>query len=43
VEPSNAGPAGVREQGRLCYPSAHRAVRALRALVEYAEFTRTRG
>ena len=38
VDPSNAGPAGVREQGRLCYPSAHRAVRALAALVEYAEF-----
>jgi acetyltransferase len=36
----NAGPVGVREEGRLCYPSAHRAVAALRALVEYAEFRR---
>jgi acetyltransferase len=36
----NAGPVGVREEGRLCYPSAHRAVAALRALVDYAEFRR---
>ena len=28
----------VREGGRLCYPSAHRAVAALRAMVEYVEF-----
>jgi acetyltransferase len=34
----NSGPLGVREEGRLCYASAHRAVRALRAMVEYAEF-----
>ncbi len=34
----NAGPIGVKEEGRLCYASAHRAVRALRALVDYAEF-----
>ena len=34
----NAGPVGVREEGRLCYPSAHRAVAALAALVRYAEF-----
>jgi acetyltransferase len=34
----NAGPVCVREGGRLCYPSAHRAVAALRALVDYAEF-----
>jgi acetyltransferase len=33
----NAGPLGVKEQGRVCYPSAHRAVRALRALVEDSE------
>jgi acetyltransferase len=37
----NAGPVGVREEGRLCYPSAHRAVAALRALVTYAEFRTT--
>jgi acetyltransferase len=36
--PENPGPAAVREAGRVCYPSAHRAVRALRALVEYSEF-----
>ena len=34
----NAGPKGLREEGRLCHASAHRAVRALRALVDYAEF-----
>jgi acetyltransferase len=34
----NAGPVAVREGGRLCYPSAHRAVGALRAMVEYVEF-----
>jgi acyl-CoA synthetase (NDP forming) len=38
THPDNEGPLGVREEGRLCYPSAHRAVRALRALVDYAEF-----
>jgi acyl-CoA synthetase (NDP forming) len=32
----NPGPVGVREEGRLCYPSAHRAVAALRALCSYA-------
>jgi len=37
----NAGARGVREEGRLCYASAHRAVRALRALVDYAEFRRS--
>ncbi len=34
----NSGPVGVREEGRICYPSAHRAVSALEALVEYAEY-----
>jgi acyl-CoA synthetase (NDP forming) len=38
ASPDNAGPAGVREAGRVCYPSAHRAARALRALVDYARF-----
>ncbi len=36
----NAGPRAVREGGRLCYPSAHRAVAALRALCAYAEHRR---
>jgi hypothetical protein len=34
----NAGPLAVKEFGRVCYPSAHRAVEALRVLVDYAEF-----
>jgi acetyltransferase len=38
----NAGPVAVREGGRLCYPSAHRAVAALRAMVEYVEFRAAR-
>ncbi len=32
------GAQGVKEEGRLCYPSAQRAIRSLRALVDYAEF-----
>ncbi len=39
----NSGPLGVREEGRICYPSAHRAVSALRAMVEYAEYRRRIG
>lgn len=35
--PENPGPATLREHGRLCYPSAHRAVRALGALVRWRE------
>jgi len=38
----NAGPEGVRESGRICYPSAHRAVDALAAMVRYAEFRKAR-
>ncbi|MFN8544082.1 MAG: acetate--CoA ligase family protein [Candidatus Binatia bacterium] len=34
----NAASGGVRDGGRLCYPSAHRAVAALRALADYAAF-----
>ncbi|HIF97674.1 MAG TPA: hypothetical protein EYQ54_11720 [Myxococcales bacterium] len=41
-DPGNAGPAAVREGGRVCYPSAHRAVAALAALVERARFLRSR-
>jgi acyl-CoA synthetase (NDP forming) len=39
----NPGPIAVREGGRLCYPSAHRAVAALHAMVEYVEFRAARG
>jgi acetyltransferase len=37
----NAGPLAVKEAGRVCHPSAHRAVRALKALVDYAEYRRS--
>ncbi len=39
-EYANAGPLAVREAGRVCYPSAHRAVAALQAALAYAEFRR---
>jgi acetyltransferase len=35
--PENPAPAALREHGRICYPSAHRAVRALGALASWAE------
>lgn len=34
----NAGALGVRDGGRICYPSAHRAVQALAAMVRYVEW-----
>ena len=34
--PDNPGPAAVRASGRLCYPSANRAVTALAHLWQYA-------
>ena len=37
----NPGPRGVLAEGRFCHASAHRAVRALRALVDYAEYRRS--
>ncbi len=37
-EYGNSGPLAVKAAGRVCYPSAHRAIRALRALCDYAEF-----
>jgi len=40
--PENPGPTALRENGRLCYPSAHRAVRALDALTRWAEFCEQR-
>lgn len=36
----NAAPVSLRAAGQLCYPSAHRAIEALRALVGYAEYRR---
>ncbi len=36
ADPANPGPATVRATGRLCYPSANRAVTALGHLVRYA-------
>ncbi len=38
VDPDNPGPATVRRTGRLCYPSANRAVGALEAMWRYARF-----
>ena len=39
-DPGNPGPAAVRAAGRVCYPSAHRAVAALRALIDWSEYSR---
>jgi len=41
--PENPGPATLRRLGRLCYPSAHRAVRALAAMVRWSEARARRG
>ncbi|MFZ4517624.1 MAG: CoA-binding protein [Microthrixaceae bacterium] len=41
--PDNPGPATVRATGRLCYPSADRAVTALGHLVRRARWLRRRG
>ncbi len=41
THPDNPGPASVGTQGRYCHASAHRAVGALKALVDYAEFRRS--
>jgi acetyltransferase len=43
ADPANAGPAAVRSTGRLCYPSTHRAVRALDHLWRYARHREQRG
>jgi acyl-CoA synthetase (NDP forming) len=40
--PENASPAALREFGRICYPSAHRAVRALDTLVRWSEIRERR-
>ena len=38
----NAGPLGVKESGRLCYQSGHRAARALAHMVRYSEYRERR-
>jgi len=38
----NPGPLAVRDSGRLCYPSGHRAIRALSHLVRYSEYKHKR-
>lgn len=43
ADPTNAGPATLRELGQLCFPSAERAVRALDHLRWYANHHRVRG
>ena len=41
-EYGNAGPTGVKQSGRLCYQSGHRAVRVLSHMVRYSEFLQRR-
>jgi len=43
THPDNAGPRAVRETGRLCYPSANRAVAALDHLWRRARHLQARG
>lgn len=43
THPDNAGPAAVRATGRLCYPSANRAVTALDHLWRHARYRSARG
>jgi len=42
VDRGNAGVRAVEGTGRVCYPSAHRAVRALAALARWSEFCAAR-
>ncbi|MBA3281523.1 MAG: acetate--CoA ligase family protein [Acidimicrobiia bacterium] len=43
ADPDNAGPAAVRATGRLCYPSANRAVAALAHAWEHTRWRQARG
>ena len=43
ADPDNAGPATVRATGRLCYPSANRAVTALAHAWDHARWRQARG
>jgi acetyltransferase len=38
ADPENAGPRTVRETGRYCFPSGHRAVAALAHMVRYSNY-----
>jgi acetyltransferase len=41
AQPANAGPAAVRSTGRLCYPSANRAITALEHVTRHALWRRS--
>ncbi|HEX9991900.1 MAG TPA: hypothetical protein VGB14_03130, partial [Acidimicrobiales bacterium] len=43
ADPDNPGPAAVRAAGRLCHPSAERAVTALAHLWRHARWRQRRG
>lgn len=43
ADPTNPGPATMRAAGRVCYPSANRAVTALGHLYRYARYRQRRG
>jgi acyl-CoA synthetase (NDP forming) len=43
ADPENAGPRAVRASGRVCYPSANRAVAALDHMWQYARFRARHG
>ena len=43
ADPANPGPTAVRASGRLCYPSANRAVTALDHMWRYARWRQARG
>ena len=43
ADPGNAAPATVRATGRLCYPSANRAVTALEHAWERSRWLQARG
>jgi acyl-CoA synthetase (NDP forming) len=43
ADPDNPGPAAVRATGRLCYPSANRAVTALEHLWHHSRWRQRRG
>lgn len=38
ADPENAGPRTVRETGRYCFPSGHRAVAALAHMIRYSNY-----